>query len=1179
MKTLIRQKALHILAPSLLILPSVGQADIASTPLFVNTAVQPNIFFLLDDSGSMDFSTVHSKEAETLYSTLTATQYNNWRWHHGEMTAREYPSSFDRGGILKTCVGFNTLYYNPNEIYTPWEGKDEDGNAFTDQLITAARDNPYDADTTVNLASNYVAQYRYMIGNNWYQTNYNVNNARGYSPWRDDGDGVFEAGECPDPNDPGYNYNNDFVKVSDMSASEKTNFANWYTYYRKREYVMKRAMLSIASSSTARLGFATLHRNGSNGYPVADITSGSNRDSMKEELLKVYSQHGTPLRSKFKQVGDYFEDESPTALFGTTQTSPILSQADGGECQQNFAIVMSDGYWNGSTSPGVGNADSGDTDDNDSNDTDFDGGSYADQNSGRSNTLADVAMHFYERDLNTLLDNKVLKSPADQNVLQHLVTFTVAFGVDGTLSTNPSPGDSSFNWPNVSSGDATTIDDMRHAAWNGRGEFLSASSARSLEQALTSAVATISGRTSSSSSVATNSTRLSTDSKVFQATFQTTEWSGDLLAYNLDETSGDVSLEPAWRASELIPAEASRDIFTTNSDTSLAVAFEHTNLGASQQALLSLEQVDYIRGDQSYEGSLFRARSNLLGDIVNSDPAYVGQDDFNYYQLETSSGEATYDDYLAGTGSPGSTAKGDRVDMIYVGANDGMLHALLGDGNASPCSPGAGNCEGEELFAYVPKAVYSKLPSLTDNAYNHTFFVDNPPVVGDAFIKFEGAASDTGGRWGTALVGTMGAGGRGIFALDISAPTSFAASDVLWDIDNTTASSNGQSYSGIGYTFAKPTIVKLNTDTVGGTNTGNNDWGVVVGNGYGSGEGAILYVLGLKTGEILWKKVVDSSSDNGLSSPIAIDTNGDSIADAVYAGDLKGNMWKFDISDSDDTGNWAVAKSHRDRGTTYEDPLFTACTEDPCTGSNYQPITSKPQVVKAKTDGVMVLFGTGKYFETGDNTDTSQTQTFYAVLDDNSDSQVSGRDELLQQSIIEEFSKAETGLNYTTRVTTNNTINFSTYSGWYLDLTYDDDGDTNNDNPGERVVADPLVRNGRVIFPTLIPETSPCAFGGTSFLMEMDAQSGSRLDVSPFDLNDDGVIDERDWVEITHDDGTTEKVPVTGKKSEVGIIKKPGVISKDENELKYTSGSSGEIEVTLESSGDALGRQSWIQLK
>lgn len=660
-------------------------------------------------------------------------------------------------------------------------------------------------------------------------------------------------------------------------------------------------------------------------------------------------------------------------------------------------------------------------------------------------------------------------------------------------------------------------------------------------------------RTSSASSIATNSTRLDTDSKIYQATFSSGTWGGNLLAFNLNPTTGAVGTQ-AWNAADLIPQHSSRDIFSSSASVRSGIEFKYTNLNATQKTQITADQLEYIRGDQSNEGgATFRTRSKILGDIINSDPVYTGSESFNYYQLEMSGTDSTYAAYLAGTG-PSGTASNDkygRPEVIYVGANDGMLHAILAEdviSSNSPCSPSGADCGGEEIFAYIPKALVSELPELTKIAYSHQYYVDGTPKHGDAYIKFESAGS---ARWGTALVGVLGGGGKGIFALDISDPLNFTANDVLWDLDNS-------DLSDLGYTFSQPTIVKL----------ANGDWGAVVGNGYNSANHeAVLYIINLETGAVI-KKIQtgafgSSSATNGLSTPVVIDTDGDKVADTVYAGDLQGNMWKFDISDSN-TSKWGVAYSHKDKGNTILDPLFTACTDDPCTDP--QPITSKPQVVSANSGGVIVLFGTGKFFEVGDNNDTSQDHTYYGIRDNGA--AIAGRNNLVTQSII--YEGKPTGLSYDVRVTTKNSVDYTTKSGWYMDFS-------SSSYDGERIVANALVRSGRVIFPTLVPETSPCSYGGTSWLMEMDAQTGSRLNISPFDLNDDGVIDEKDFVD-TDGDGTPD-TPASGKKSTVGIIKTPGVISTGDNEKKYTSGSSGNIEVTTESSDDTLGRQSWRQLK
>ena len=676
--------------------------------------------------------------------------------------------------------------------------------------------------------------------------------------------------------------------------------------------------------------------------------------------------------------------------------------------------------------------------------------------------------------------------------------------------------------------------------------YFKATDPSELFTALSEVIGDIVSRTSSASAVATNSTRLDTNSRIYQARFVSGSWYGQLLAYDIDDTTGAVG-GSIWDSSQLIPTENNRNIFSYNDNTNAGIVFEYANLHSSQQAYLTSAELDYVRGDQTNEGTTYRTRVTVLGDIINSDPLFTSQGNFDYYELELSGGFATYDDYLEGTGV---TEKGNREDILYVGANDGMLHAFLGTGDtATNCNPDATACEGEEVFAYIPKAVIPNLASLADLSYTHKLFVDGSPRHGDAYIDFDGS----GDRWGTALVGTLGGGGKGIFALDISDPLNFTAADVLWDLDH-------NDLTELGYTFSQPSIVKL----------ANGDWGAIFGNGYDSANGyAVLYIVNLETGSVIKSITLeDSTGTNGLSTPIAVDTDGDKVADKVYAGDLQGNLWAVDISASN-PNSWA---SDYKQGSTPK-PLYQACTDDPCTDP--QPITSKPQVVNNDPGGLLVLFGTGKYFEVGDNTDTSQVQTFYAISD--AGAQVDGRDDLVEQEILAEIDAATSGLNYNVRVTSEYSVDYTAKEGWYLDFD-------SASYPGERIVANPLVRNGRVIFPTLVPETDACSYGGTSWLMELDALNGARLSESPFDLDDDGSINTNDYVQYDSDgdgdiDENDEWVPVSGKQSTVGIIKTPGVISTGPQEVKYTSGSSGNIEVTTESGGDNSGRQSWIQIR
>lgn len=1110
----------------LLAMSGLTAAEVAQQPLFLQVQVKPNIFFLVDDSGSMDW--------EVLKRTGVNNHYSGNR-NSGSLDIT--PNRSNKREQLESCAGYNVLYYNPSVSYAPWLGSDNSGSTYSNASISSARTNPYYSGSgTVNLT----------------RTD-GSNDPSGYIPWNDaDGDGEFDLGECGDNTDyngdgdrDGYDMHRNFVPVSSMSAAQKTNFANWYSYYRKREYVAKSALITLVNDASERMGLATLHRNNSVGFPVADMAVDADKERLLTQIEKIDSSGGTPLRTKHQQVGQYFESGSPSSLFGSSKSSPILSEALGGSCQQNFAIVMSDGYWNGSA-PSVGNADSGGA--GDSNNTEFDGGSHADT---ASNTLADVAMHYYERDLKPGLENKVRTDDPNVTARQHLETYTVAFGIKGTLNSGPTDRDTPFNWPTPSRNSATTIDDMQHAAWNGRGDFLSASSPQELVASLAAALKDIAGKTASASSVATNSTRLDTNSKVYQARFSSNDWSGGLVAFDIavDSSTGVVKYTEAWNSGDRVPAHGSRDIYTSTGSLRGGTEFKHANLSTAQQGQISATELDYIRGNRAYEGAtsgtIYRTRGGVFGDVVNSDPLYTGYGNHKYYNVEPASNPSYYK-YLTGTGS---TQKGNRTQVIFVGANDGMLHALLGKGNSSSsCTVGSKLCEGEELFAYIPKAVIPELPKLTDPDYVHQYYVDGSPKHGDAYINFDGS----GKRWGTALVGTLAGGGKGVFALDISNPGNFTDTDVLWDLDVT-------DLPRLGYTFSQPSIGRM----------ANGKWVAVIGNGYQSVDHeAVLYILDLETGSVIKEfrtgAFGSAGSTNGLSTPRMADFDGDKIIDAIYAGDLQGNMWKFDVSSSS-ASSWNVAFSGK--------PLFTACNSSSCTGSDYQPITMQPVVIMGDHGKPIVLFGTGKYFEKGDNTDLSQIQTFYGIQDDKV-TPVSSRSKLVEQNIIQELSASAANLKNSIRTTTTNQVKYPVQKGWFMDFD-------STAFPGERMVAEPLARNGRIIFATLVPEADPCSFGGTSWIMEVYAQSGSRLDVSPFDYNEDGKLTVGGDGIDTDGDGDPDTLG-SGIQSSVGIVKTPGVIvlpGEGSKEIKVAAGSTGGIIGIIESGDGNDARQSWRQLK
>ena len=314
---------------------------------------------------------------------------------------------------------------------------------------------------------------------------------------------------------------------------------------------------------------------------------------------------------------------------------------------------------------------------------------------------------------------------------------------------------------------------------------------------------------------------------------------------------------------------------------------------------------------------------------------------------------------------------------------------------------------------------------------------------------------------------------------------------------------------------------------------------------------------------------------NGLSTPSAVDFNGDSITDAIYAGDLFGNVWKIDVSGTS-AGSWKFSY----KTGSNPKPIYTACANATCNASNSQAITTQVQVIRHPSlSGYLVLFGTGKYFEVGDNSTTGQTtHTFYGIWDKDETSLVAiDKDDLLEQKIIKEV----TSFNSELRVTTQNAVNWNSHSGWYLDLINSENGNTTN--YGERQVSNAIVRNGRIIFTTLLPSDDQCDFGGSGWLMELDVKTGARLTYSPFDLNGDGLFSISDYVNVgdLDGDGNDDYVPVSGKKSKVGNITSPSISNTagGEQEFKYTSGSTGSIEITVENPGPTFhGRQSWRQL-
>jgi Tfp pilus tip-associated adhesin PilY1 len=739
-----------------------------------------------------------------------------------------------------------------------------------------------------------------------------------------------------------------------------------------------------------------------------------------------------------------------------------------------------------------------------------------------------------------------------------MVTYSIGFGVSGTL--NPTDYDENFKhkvsgapilWPDPLSSDAAHIDDFWHAAVNGRGKFLTAADPAELAQSLREVMQNVELRIKSSAQMAVSGDKLyqklTPDLLMFQNTYSSDGWTGDIKAYTVDPFTGAVDTSRyEWSAAEKLQSRTWDNRRIATYTGSAGIPFQYDSLTAGQKGLLdsgyqidstqARDLVKYLRGDASKEvrnGGTFRNRYSSLGDIVHSAPVFAH-------------------------------------GILYSGSNDGLLHAF----NATT---------GAEIFAYAPNLVFDHLKELADTSYAHRYFVDLTPTVSDLKL-------DAGTK--TLLVGGLGKGGRGCFALDVTGLTqtnvpsteSSLASKVLWEYPRTGTGSG--EIEDLGYSFSRPNIVRSNATAAAA--------GVVIfGNGYNSSNGhAVLFILRADTGELLKRIDTGAGDCNGLSPSIAVDVNYDSKVDYVYAGDLKGNLWKFDLT-STNHEQWGVAYS----SPTAPKPLFA---------TPGQPITTKPNVTYHCTrHGYMVLFGTGRYLNDGDLSDASP-QTVYGIWDYGDDADdgesvgalaagaltntnLPGTVSLLQQVVVDERTvngmKIRTMAAQTADWKTTSTAggpcgdNSGTqacdpnatgtkpdpvrHAGWYFNL------------PGarERVVSDVIVRSGVLTVVSHAPSSSLCGGSGESWLMTMDACSGSRLSKAFFDINGDGKVDAADLVDI----GTPQNpmMVVPGGIRYDGKVQPPTyLILPDGTENLYMSSSRNRIETQRERAAK-LGMTYW----
>ncbi|TBU92953.1 pilus assembly protein [Phytopseudomonas dryadis] len=671
--------------------------------------------------------------------------------------------------------------------------------------------------------------------------------------------------------------------------------------------------------------------------------------------------------------------------------------------------------------------------------------------------------------------------------------------------------------------------------------FFVASDATRMVESLKLAFAQIAQETqSTTTALAANSSRLATDTAVFQSSLDSKYWSGDLLAKKV-ATNGSVAESASWSAASKLNAqtESSRKIFTSTplvaaantangSISTSATAFTWNTLNTAQRNLLATAaertanntataqtRLNYLRGDRSLERTdsdqtkAFRQRGGRLGDIINSDPQYIANQDFGYTRLTGSSWAAARSAYATFRSNNAA-----RPPMVVVGANDGMLHGF----NASLAENGNG---GEELFAFIPNGVFANLINLTDPNYSHRYYVDGTPRISDAWI---------GNAWKTIVAGTTGAGGRSVFALDITDPSNMSATKFLWEF----------THPDMGYTIGQPAIVALP----------NGKFSVVVTSGYRSTQqnNAKIWFLDAADGSVM--KTISLTTTGDLGSPLLADTDGDQVADRLYVGDTKGNLWRINLSGSSAT-DWATPTT----------PFFIAKDDS----NNLQPITAPLSSTFNEKGQHMVLFGTGSYMNIGDNEipTTPPIQSFYGIIDTG---ETITRGQLLAQTIL---SETTTG-SFQGRALSNNTL--SDQKGWYLDLAWKA-AQGGSGAKGERVISKATLRSDRVTFTTMTPSADPCKSGGTSWIMALNLSSGSRLNYTYFDTNKDGSLSDSDNTTV----GDDKNVPVSGiSDPDAGVIKGTTPMYRW---LCYSGSAGGAPQCIQVAGSQRYGRNSWQEIR
>jgi len=1149
--------------------PAAAQTDLSDVPMSVKNAAKPNIIFVTDDSGSMGSEVIMPANDGALWwhtgiqsfvghETAGAINFNSVGDANG--TWKKYVYLFPNGAGQFTgdrrytdgandhfaippiplyawtrSSAYNPLYYDPAKTYTPWAPYFNGTTTVTlpNAVPTAAKSHPLLGTGVLNLTADInvgTANWTFrmwpgmvppvgsLVGGvpaspppaggsdvqiSYFPATYYVVDPTAIgSPYVGPDGALLRRYEIKD--------DRTIFPSGRTYAKEIQNFANWFTYYRKRLLTLNAAMGSALDGVDGiRVGMFTFNsRSDVTMYNLSDATDSLNERAVLRAFYNLSPTEGTPTRESLDYVGQQF--------MRTDSNAPITHS-----CQFNIGFVLTDGFANASNVAV--------TPSNYDGETNYTSYPYNRQYSSSgatvthpyqdsfSGTLADIAMKYYSTNLRPLLatgevpvNTEETGPGADKNPNLHMNTYALGLGVKGTIFGTGSaaalnPYTTAPVWPNPSANRSpTSVDDLWHATLNGRGNMYTASDPTAVKVGLQTVISEVVAKPGSAAAVTVSNPNIVRGgvNVSYNSSYNSGNWTGDLSAYPIDRTNGSIDTSsPIWTAGsagtqlDLLTAGAyaptTRKIVTYSgvgqssatgsgglqfhSSTAPASASITSQLTATQEAIFNSTTtppgpsdaaavINYLRGDRSGESASYRLRSHVLGDIINAEAVLVQAPTLNY----------TDDCYATPIVTPTSicatsfkAAQRTRVSTLFQAANDGMVHAF-----------DAGT--GAEKWAYVPKLTWPNMMGRSKRAgFEHKYLVDATPTVGDVDFKKTDGIAITNPDWHTLLVGGLGKGGRGYYALDVTNPQATseidAASKVLWEFPNSTTSATDA--DNMGYSFGRPIIVKTAAD----------GWVVLVPSGYnnttGTGTGrAYLYVLNPRNGAVIKRIDTDTSGTVAASAGLAKisayveNANLNNTVKYVYGGDLLGNVWRFNLQGT--RTSWAAEK-------------LAALVDS---SGNAQPVTTEPElatVTIANTDYQFVYVGTGKYLGDVDVTAAAatRTQTMYGLIDDGSASPqitiTATRRDLQQQTM-------SAGASASTRNVSNNAAVYSGGSrkkGWYLDLSL---------SPGERIVTDSQLAVGVLAFTTNIPSAAACIPGGSSWFYTINYEDGGIVTDSTF---------------------------------------------------------------------------------